>query len=115
MMIGGKLKKRLNPYPPPPAEAIPDLKRTRTKSAASRSSFFMFHYILFKNYNTRNLLISPQLYRHSLPLRWGRARVGVDKVKPSRVPPPLYSLPPRGGEIFLDYVLSIIDSLVTLA
>jgi hypothetical protein len=41
----------------------------------------------------------------SLPLRWGRARVGVDKMKtfwssPSPSSPPLHPLPLRGGEIF---------------
>ena len=28
------------------------------------------------------------------------------------VPPPLHPLPPRGGEIFSNYVFSIMDSLV---
>ena len=28
-------------------------------------------------------------------------------------PPPLHPLPPKGGEIFLDYVFSIMDSLVS--
>ena len=29
------------------------------------------------------------------------------------VPPPLHPLPPKGGEILLEYVFSIMDSLVT--
>jgi len=44
-MIGGKLKKRLNPYPLPPAEAISGVKRTRARSAGNRNSFFMSHYL----------------------------------------------------------------------
>jgi len=40
-------------------------------------------------------------------------RVGVDKIKTSWVPPPLYPLPRRGGEnlrgIDGDYLLSMID------
>ena len=48
----------------------------------------------------------------SLPLRWGRARVGADKMNPFWVPS-LHPLPRRGGEIFSDRVFSIMDSLVT--
>ena len=33
-------------------------------------------------------------------LEGGRARVGVDKMKTFWIPPPLRSLPPRGGEVF---------------
>jgi hypothetical protein len=41
---------------------------------------------LFSNYDTVS--------------RGGRTRVGVDKMKTFWIPPPLRSLPPRGGEIF---------------
>jgi hypothetical protein len=40
--------------------------------------------------------------------------MGVDKMKPFWVPPPLHPLPPWGGEIFLDYVFAIMESLVSL-
>ncbi len=37
---------------------------------------------------------------YTLPLRWGRVRVGVDKMKTFWVPPPLPPLPPEGREFF---------------
>jgi len=45
----------------------------------------------------------------------GEGAGGGGQDKDLLVPPPLHPLPPKGGEIFLDYVFSIMDSLVIAA
>jgi len=47
------------------------------------------------------------------PPLMGEGAGGGGQDKDLLVPPPLHPLPPKGGEIFLDYVFSIMDSLVT--
>jgi len=48
------------------------------------------------------------------PPLMGEGAGGGGQDKDLLVPPPLHPLPPKGGEIFLDYVFSIMDSLVNL-